>query len=45
MIEKAQGMQLDIMGMFDERLGHGQRREEEHQKRLAEWRDVKFFKH
>ena len=44
-IEKAQAQQFDIMAMFGERLGHGQKREEDHKKALAEWKDVKFFKH
>jgi hypothetical protein len=42
---KLQQEGIDVMGMFGERLGHGQKREEDHKKALAEWRDVKFFKH
>ena len=36
---------MDVMAVFGERIGLGQKRDEDHKKVIAEWRDVKFFKH
>jgi CRISPR/Cas system-associated protein Cas5 (RAMP superfamily) len=43
-LEKANSMQLGVQGMFPEFFDK-HKKEEDHQKVLAEWKDVKFFKH
>lgn len=43
-LEKANAQQISIQEMFPEYFGK-QKRDEDFQKSLNEWRDVKFFKH
>lgn len=43
-LEKANSLQLGVQEMFPD-VFDKQKKDEEHQKALAEWRDVKFFKH
>jgi hypothetical protein len=49
-LEKANSLQLDVIGAFTgmsklEGVFNRQQREEDSNKALAEWRDIKFFKH
>lgn len=49
-MEKANSLQLDVIGAFTgmsklEGVFNRQKREEDSNKALAEWRDIKFFKH